>query len=112
MSKIPHLVRSVIPAVALSLALAGCVVGPAPYGDEGGAVVSIAPPGPQYEYYGAPPYPGWFWVGGYWNWAGGRYVWTRGHWQAPRAGFRWVPHQWQRGSRGWHAQPGHWERRR
>jgi hypothetical protein len=111
MPKIPASARSLLGALTLSLALSACVIGPAPGGYYGAGFVTIAPPAPQYEYYGAPPYPGYFWVGGYWNWAGGRYVWTRGHWQAPRAGFRWVPQRWVHGERGWRAERGHWARR-
>lgn len=111
MSTIASSFRSLLAALALSLVLSACVVGPAPYGEYGGAYVSIAPPAPQYEYFGAAPYPGWFWVGGYWDWVGGRYSWVRGHWQAPRAGYRWVPHRWVHGERGWHLQRGHWQRR-
>ena len=97
-------------ALTLSLALTGCVVEPAPGGYYAG-LATVAPPAPQYEYYGVPPQPGWFWIGGNWSWSGGRYVWTRGHWQAPRSGYRWVPHHWVHGSGGWSAEPGHWARR-
>lgn len=116
MSKFPSSVRSPLAALtlSLSLALAGCVVGPAPDGDYayGGAYVTLAPPAPQYEYYGVAPYPGWFWTGGFWRWDGHRYDWERGHWQAPRRGYRWVPHRWERGDRGWRERGGHWERDR
>lgn len=112
MSLTPCWVRNVVAALTLSLVLTACVVGPTPYGDVGVGWVSIAPPAPQYEVIGAPPAPGWFWVGGSWGWTGGRYVWNRGHWQAPRRGYTWVPQRWDRGPHGWRSNPGHWERRR
>ena len=110
MSKIPSSVRCLLAALTLSLALSACVVGPAP-GYGGAGFVTIAPPALQFESYGAPPQPGWFWVGGYWGWSGGRYVWMRGHWQGPRAGYRWVPQRWVRTQGGWRSNPGHWARR-
>lgn len=112
MANIPSGARNLLAAVTLSLALAGCVVGPGPGGFYSGGFVTTAPPAPLFESVGPPPYPGWFWVGGSWNWAGNRYRWNRGHWQAPRAGYRWVPQRWDRGSRGWRSERGHWERRR
>ena len=53
--------------------LGGCVVAPAP-GYYGG-VVAVAPPPPQVEVIGVAPTPGYVWIGGYWNWVGGRHVW-------------------------------------
>ncbi|MFT3665655.1 hypothetical protein [Piscinibacter sp.] len=100
-------------AAALSLALAGCVVAPAPYGSYGyyGEPVSVAPPPPQVEYMPAAPAPGWLWIGGFWSWRANRHVWVGGHWEAPRPGYRWVPHQWQRQGQGWRERPGYWNRR-
>lgn len=105
----------VVAAAALPLALAGCVVAPAPYaaqpyGGYGYTVVETAPPPLRTEVVGVAPAPGYFWISGFWTWFGGRYVWERGHWEAPRAGYRWVPHQWERHGPGWRANPGHWER--
>jgi len=98
-------------ALALGSALSGCVVTATPYGVYAGPGIAVAPPAVQVETYGPAPYPGYFWVGGYWNWVGGRYVWVGGHWQAPRPGYRWVPHAWVRGADGWHMRPGRWVRR-
>lgn len=93
-------------------ALTGCVVAPAyparpVYADEG---VPVAPPPPQYEVIGVAPYPGWFWIGGFWTWRAGRHAWVDGHWQAPRPGYRWQPHRWEPISRGrgWREVPGRW----
>ena len=104
--------------IAASLAAAGavlsaCVVAPvAPYGayPAGGEVVAAAPPAPQVEVYGAPPVAGYIWIGGFWNWVGGRHVWVGGHWEAPRPGYYWSPHRWVPVAGGYRLAPGHWER--
>jgi WXXGXW repeat (2 copies) len=103
--------RNVAIVLGFSLAMGGCVVAPGPPGYYGGGYVSAAPPAPRVEYYGVAPYPGYFWIGGFWRWGPGGYVWAPGHWQAPRAGFRWVPRHWERGPRGWHMAGGRWARR-
>lgn len=95
--------------LGLSLAVGGCVVAPAPYYGDGW--VAAAPPAARVEYYGAAPYPGYFWIGGFWRWNAGGYVWAPGHWSAPRAGYRWVPNHWVQGRRGWHMTGGRWARR-
>ena len=58
-------------AVLSGALLGGCVVAPAPGYYGGGAVVTVAPPAPQYEVVGVAPTPGFVWFGGYWNWVGG-----------------------------------------
>jgi hypothetical protein len=98
-------------ALGLTLALSACVVAPTPGGLYVGPAIAAAPPPAQVEYYGAPPVAGYFWVGGYWNWVGGRYLWVGGHWQAPRAGYRWEERHWVRGRDGWHMNGGRWVRR-
>ena len=90
--------------------LGGCVVAPAPGYYGGGAVVTVAPPTPQVEVVGVAPYPGYVWMGGYWNWVGGQHVWVAGHWGPGRAGYHWVPHQWVAARGGWRMAPGHWAR--
>jgi hypothetical protein len=105
--------------VALAAALGGCVVVPARgYGAyppapvySGGPddVVAVAPPPVQYEVVGVAPYPGWFWLGGFWSWRANRHVWIGGHWEAPRPGYRWSPHRWEPIGRGWHEVPGRWQ---
>ncbi len=109
--------------LALAAALGGCVVVPAHRGYGGpppGPVYSgnpddgvyVAPPPVQYEVVGVAPYPGWFWIGGFWTWRAHRHVWVGGHWQAPRPGYRWSPHRWEPHSsgRGWRESPGRWNR--
>jgi len=92
----------------LALPLGGCVVTPAPY--YVGATVRVNPPAPIVETVGVAPYPGYVWLGGYWNWVGDRHVWVPGHWEAPRRGYYWVPHRWVAAGGGWRMAPGHWER--
>jgi len=107
-------------AAVLAGGLSACVVVPADsyygggyggaYGGGYGGVVTTAPPGPQYEVATVAPGPGYFWIGGFWNWVGNRHVWTGGRWEAHRPGYHWAPHRWQRESNGWRAAPGHWQR--
>ena len=104
---------------AAALLLSACVVAPLPgpgpaYGSapDGSPVVvaPMAPPPPPGEAVVVAPGPGYIWIGGYWNWGGGRYVWAPGHWAAPRPGYRWVPRTWYRGPGGWHGRGGYWGR--
>ncbi len=94
--------------LSLSLTLGACVTEPGYYG----GTVLVAPPLPRVEYYGAAPYPGYIWLGGYWNWAPSGYYWVRGRWAAPRPGYRWVPHRWRDTARGWRKTGGRWVRHR
>ncbi|MEA3183484.1 MAG: hypothetical protein QOI59_7007 [Gammaproteobacteria bacterium] len=96
----------------LAITLGGCVVAAAPprryYA---GPAVVVEPPPPRVEEYGAPPAPGYIWLGGYWRWEGGRHVWVAGHWEHPHPHERWVPHHWVHERDGWFLVEGHWERR-
>jgi hypothetical protein len=83
---------------------------PAPGGYDNDVVV-VAPPVSQVEVVVSPPGPGFFWIGGFWNWVGGRHVWIGGRWEAHRPGYGWAPHQWHRHGNGWRQAPGRWERR-
>ena len=56
----------------------------------------FGPPGPYAEVMIGSPGPGYFWVGGYWGWSGGRYVWVRGHWSRNRVGRNWEAGRWER----------------
>lgn len=113
MKTLPSL-RTLLAGAALgaaALTLSGCVVAPVgAYGPYYGDTVAVAPPAPQYEVVGPPPVVGYVWIGGFWNWVGGRHVWVQGHWDAPRPGYRWAPHRWEQVPRGWRPHPGHWER--
>jgi len=111
-------------AVAAAVVLTGCVVAPAqpvvysprpqPMPAPGGyypdGVVMVAPPPPYQEAVGYPPAAGYLWIGGFWNWVGGRHVWVAGHWEMNRPGHVWVPHQWIRFGGGWRFEPGRWHR--
>jgi hypothetical protein len=100
---------SLAAALVIATALAGCVVVPDQRHYAGG-VVMVAPPEPRVEVYGVAPTPGYVWLGGYWNWVGGRHEWVAGHWAPPNPGHHWVAHQWVRQGDGWRMKPGHWER--
>lgn len=108
----PAHVRNLVALAAICLVASACVVAPTPRGLYIGpeVAIAVAPPPPIVESYGVAPYPGYFWVGGYWNWVGGRHVWVGGHWQAPRPGYRWVPRRWVQGRDGWHLRGGRWAR--
>ena len=87
----------------------GCVVAPVgPY--PAGTVVGMAPPPPRVEVYGPPPVVGQIWIGGFWNWVGGRHVWVGGHWEAQRPGYYWHPHRWEPVAGGYRMAPGRWDR--
>jgi hypothetical protein len=96
-------------AGSVSLALPGCVIAP----DQGhyvGGVVMVAPPAPRVEVIGVAPNPGYVWIGGYWNWVGGRHVWVPGRWDRGRPGYHWEAHAWVREGDGWRMRPGRWVR--
>ena len=102
-----HAARAGILAVAL---LSGCVVAPIPSaGPYYGEPVVVAPPPPRVEYPGPPPVAGYVWIGGYWNWYGGRHAWVPGRWDAPRRGQVWVAPRWDRDGPGWRQRGGHWD---
>lgn len=92
----------------------GCAVVPAPapvaVADEA-VYAPLAPPPPQAEIVPALPFVGAVWVGGYWNWSGGRHVWMPGHYVQPRPGYRWQPHAWRpHPGGGWALHGGIWVR--
>jgi hypothetical protein len=98
-------------ALAMPMILSACVVYPAGYnaGYYGGTV-SYGPPTAQAEAIGVAPYPGYIWLGGYWNWVSGAYSWVPGRWSAPRAGYHWVQPTWARSGNGWRMSRGGWRR--
>jgi hypothetical protein len=77
---------------------------------ETGPVITVAPPPPQVEVITVAPGPGFFWIGGYWNWVGGRHVWMGGHWEAHRPGYFYAPGHWVQHSNGWAFASGRWVR--
>lgn len=93
---------------AITLLSSGCVVAPVGRPYYGEAVV-VAPPPPRIEYVG-PPLAGHIWIGGYWNWVGGRHEWAPGHWEASRPGYRWLPRRWERSGPHWRQHGGYWDR--
>ena len=60
--------KMILAVPVLLLGLSACGAGPR-Y-----AYVRVAPPPPRVEVRGYAPGPGFAWVGGYWNYAGGGYV--------------------------------------
>jgi hypothetical protein len=95
--------------VVVGMALTGCILVP----DQGhyvSGVVLVAPPAPRVEVIGVAPSSGSVWIGGYWNWVGGRHVWVPGRWDRGRPGYHWEAHAWVREGDGWRMRPGRWVR--
>jgi WXXGXW repeat (2 copies) len=101
-----NLLRSLIPAVMLALALAP----PASHAAVViGVSVNIAPPVLPVYAQPAIPGPGYLWTPGYWAWAPTGYYWVPGTWVLPpSAGVLWTPGYWgwASGAYLWHA--GYW----
>lgn len=101
-------IRVLAPCVAAALWMTACVVAPPRGRIVVRGVVAAAPPAPRVEVYGAPPYPGYIWIGGFWRWNGSGHVWVPGRWAAPHPGYRWVPRHWVRVRAGWRLAGGRW----
>jgi hypothetical protein len=99
-------------AVLTAILLTGCVVTAAVPGPRAyvGATIAVAPPPAPVEYVGAPPAAGYVWIGGYWNWVGGRHVWVAGRWEAGRPGYHWTANRWVQVAGGWRFAAGRWVR--
>jgi hypothetical protein len=83
--------------LVLAAALGGCVVhGEARVRPVAVVEVDSAPPPPEpvYEQEVTIVQPGMIWIGGRYNWEGGRWVWARGHYERERAGYMWAPGRW------------------
>lgn len=75
------------------------------------AIVSVAPPAPQYEVVPAPR-AGYVWDAGHWEYRGNQYVWTPGRWVSDRNGYDFQERRWvQRGNGEWVLVGGNWNRR-
>lgn len=98
--------------LAVGMLSAGCAVVPAPVPVASTEIYAPdAPPPAPVEVVPAVPFVGAVWVGGYWNWSGGRHVWVPGHYVRANPGYRWQPHYWQRRpGGGWWLRGGVWVR--
>jgi hypothetical protein len=102
--------HNVLLACALGAGMFGAAL-PAAAQVYGGVYIQTAPPTPIYEAVPVAPGPGYFWVGGFWQWNGYRYAWVRGHYAyRPYAGATWRAGHWVSGPRGWYWRAGHWGR--
>ncbi|HUP09696.1 MAG TPA: hypothetical protein VMU47_21235 [Caldimonas sp.] len=105
-------------SVLAALLLSACVVAPYPtrpvvyeQGPMGPvAVTEVAPPPPYVEPVPVAPFAGAIWIGGYWNWSGGRHVWVPGHYEHPRPGYHWEEHHWENHAGRWELHGGQWRR--
>lgn len=99
--------RNLLLACALGSATATAAIIPA----AAQVYVQTAPPAPIYESVPAAPGAGYYWVAGYWEWNGYRYVWRRGYYaETPYSGAAWVPGHWVHNGYGWYWRAGHWRR--
>jgi hypothetical protein len=72
-------------------------------------VASYGPPPPRYGPVGYAPGPGYIWVDGYWNRAGGNWVWANGYWgRPPRPHAVWVRPEWRQEGNRWRFHRGYW----
>ncbi len=111
MSQRRTFVLSSLCGLFLALSVSACVVYPA-RGPYVAGVVTVAPPVAPVEAVGVAPVPGYAWIGGYWNWVGGRHVWVNGYWAAPpHPGYFWRPNVWVRTGAGWRLRAGYWAHR-
>jgi WXXGXW repeat (2 copies) len=80
-----RLVKALTTAAVLGLTMSACVVVPRPYSDypSSGVYADAPPPAPRYDVVPVAPFVGAIWIGGYWNWYGGRRVWVPGRWVPP-----------------------------
>jgi hypothetical protein len=103
--------RNVLLACALSVGALGAAVLPAAAQVYGGVYVQTGPPAAIYETVPVSPGPAYFWVGGFWNWNGYRYVWVRGHYAyRPYAHAVWHGGYWAHGPHGYYWRGGRWVR--
>lgn len=85
--------------------LAACYPAPPP----DAMYVRVAPPAYRAEVMGVAPGPGYFWIGGYWEWGGAEYRWVPGSWVVrPHPGAGWIRGHWRGTRRGYYWIPGHW----
>ena len=104
-------------AVMGASALTGCVVAPVgpAYGNGGYydneyVAANVAPPAPYVETIPVAPFIGALWIGGFWDWSGGRHVWRPGHYERPRAGYSYRQPAWNHGPDGrWMLNRGGWD---
>ena len=73
------------------------------------AIVSIAPPAPQYEVVPAPR-AGYVWDNGHYEYRGNRYVWVQGRWLEARDGYQWEQRRWVQRGNQWQLVGGDWQR--
>jgi hypothetical protein len=75
-----------------------------------GVYIGTPPPPIRYEERGPIPYPGAYWVEGYWEPVGNHYRWVRGRWDRPPYPNAYYTHgHWDHYDRGWRYHPGRWD---
>jgi hypothetical protein len=72
--------------------------------------ISLAPPPPRLEAYGAAPGVGYSWTPGYYAYRDNAYVWNEGSWaRPPREGLGWVEPRYVGVGGHYYFQPGRWD---
>jgi outer membrane lipoprotein SlyB len=85
-----------------------CMINTATEVQSSTTVIPQSPPSPPVETVVVSPGPGYFWVGGEWEW-NGRWVWVSGHWAyPPYPQAIWIGGRVWHGGQGWHHERGHW----
>lgn len=113
-----HSAAWLVAAAMGAAALSGCVVAPVGpayggggYYDSNMVVANVPPPAPYVETVPVAPFVGAVWIGGFWDWSGGRHVWHPGRYERPRPGFAYRQGGWSHGPDGrWMLHRGGWER--
>lgn len=113
-----HSAAWLVAAAMGAAALSGCVVAPVGpayggggYYDSNMVVANVPPPAPYVEAVPVAPFVGAVWIGGFWDWSGGRHVWHPGRYERPRPGFAYRQGGWSHGPDGrWMLHRGGWER--
>ena len=113
-----HSAAWLVAAATGAAALSGCVVAPVGpayggggYYDSNMVVANVPPPATYVETVPVAPFVGAVWIGGFWDWSGGRHVWHPGRYERPRPGFAYRQGGWSHGPDGrWMLHRGGWER--
>lgn len=103
---------SVVLALLACASLVGCVA-TATSAPSRSVIVNGPPPPPIVEQRPTPPSAQAAWVGGYWHWAGARYMWIPGHWENAPPGAQWYGPEYTKSNDGrFYYAPGGWSHQR
>lgn len=102
----PPSIRVWLAALGTAAMLSACAVVPE---SSGLVYASGPPPAPYAETIPVAPFADAVWVGGFWDWDGGRHIWQTGHYEKRRSGFEFHQPAWGHApDGGWHLDRGGW----